>query len=105
LASRIQLCVGADLKLSQPPRPCRLSIDRASLREKTRILRSIRRLDRFIETFNGSLRDECLNVHWFESIDDAKPKIAAWRHEYNESPPHQALLERTPAEFARWAKT
>jgi putative transposase len=59
----------------------------------------------FIETFNGSLRDECLNVHWFESIDDAKAKIEAWRHEYNESRPHQALLEQTPAEFARRAKT
>jgi len=59
----------------------------------------------FIETFNGSLRDECLNVHWFESIDDAKAKIEAWRHEYNESRPHQALLEKTPAEFARWVKT
>jgi putative transposase len=58
----------------------------------------------FIETFNGSLRDECLNVHWFETIDDAKAKIEAWRTEYNESRPHQALLEKTPAEFARWAK-
>lgn len=59
----------------------------------------------FIETFNGSLRDECLNVHWFESIDDAKAKIEAWRADYNESRPHQALKERTPAEFALWAKT
>lgn len=59
----------------------------------------------FIETFNGSLRDECLNVHWFETIDDASTKIEAWRHEYNESRPHQALLEQTPAEFARKAMT
>jgi putative transposase len=58
----------------------------------------------FIETFNGSLRDECLNVHWFESVDEARAKIEAWRREYNESRPHQALLEKTPAEFARWAK-
>jgi putative transposase len=54
----------------------------------------------FIETFNGSLRDECLNVHWFETIDEAKARIEAWRVEYNESRPHQALNELTPAEFA-----
>lgn len=54
----------------------------------------------FVETFNGSLRDECLNVHWFETIDEAKAKIEAWRVEYNESRPHQALNELTPAEFA-----
>jgi putative transposase len=58
----------------------------------------------FIETFNGSFRDECLNVHWFESIDEARAKIEAWRDEYNESRPHQALMEKTPAEFADWAK-
>ena len=54
----------------------------------------------FIETFNGSMRDECLNVHWFETIDEAKEKIEAWRVEYNESRPHQALKEMTPAAFA-----
>lgn len=54
----------------------------------------------FIETFNRSLRDECLNVHWFETIDEAKAKIEAWRKEYNESRPHQALSELTPSEFA-----
>jgi len=54
----------------------------------------------FIETFNGSLRDECLNVHWFESLEDARAKIEGWRRDYNESRPHQALNEQTPAEFA-----
>lgn len=54
----------------------------------------------FIETFNGSLRDECLNVHWFETIDEAKATIEAWRVDYNESRPHQALNELTPAEYA-----
>ena len=54
----------------------------------------------FVESFNGSFRDECLNLHWFESIDDAKAKIEAWRVEYNESRPHQALNEMTPAAFA-----
>jgi len=54
----------------------------------------------FVETFNGSLRDECLNVHWFETIDEAKAKIEAWRVDYNESRPHQALNELTPSEYA-----
>jgi transposase InsO family protein len=39
----------------------------------------------YIESFNGSLRDECLNVHWFSALEDAKAKIEAWRQEYNES--------------------
>ena len=37
----------------------------------------------FVESFNGLFRDECLNVHWFETIDEAKAKIEAWRVEYN----------------------
>lgn len=58
----------------------------------------------FVESFNGSLRDECLNVHWFESMDEAKERIEAWRIDYNESRPHQALREDTPAEFAMRTK-
>ena len=54
----------------------------------------------FVESFNGSFRDECLNVHWFETIDDAMAKSEAWRREYNESRPHQALAEQTPEAFA-----
>lgn len=54
----------------------------------------------FIESFNGSFRDECLNLHWFESIDDARAKIEAWRVDYNESRPHRALNELTPREYA-----
>lgn len=55
----------------------------------------------FIETFNGSFRDECLNIHWFESIDEAMAQIEAWRVDYNESRPHQALNELSPSEFVR----
>lgn len=55
----------------------------------------------FIETFNGSFRDECLNVHWFESLEDAKASIEAWRADYNESRPHMSLKDLSPAEFAR----
>ena len=42
----------------------------------------------FIESFNGRLRDECLNVHQFTSIADAQVKIEAWRLDYNERRPH-----------------
>ena len=53
----------------------------------------------FIESFNGSLRDECLNVHWFLSLADARDKIERWRQDYNEFRPHSSLGERTPSEF------
>jgi len=58
----------------------------------------------FVETFNGSLRDECLNVHWFETLEDARERIEAWREDYNVSRPHQALKEMTPAAFAHQAR-
>jgi len=54
-----------------------------------------------VESFNGRLRQECLNAHWFLSLADAKAKIEAWRQDYNESRPHSALEWATPAEFAR----
>jgi putative transposase len=54
-----------------------------------------------VESFNGRLRQECLNANWFLSLADAQAKIAAWRAHYNESRPHSALQWATPAEFAR----
>ena len=54
-----------------------------------------------IESFNGSFRDECLNVHWFMSLEDAREKIDHWREDYNEYRPHSGLTYKTPAEFAR----
>ena len=57
----------------------------------------------FVESFNGRLREECLNAHWFLSLADAKDKIEAWRRFYNESRPHSALGDRTPREFASLA--
>ena len=54
----------------------------------------------FIESLNGSFRDECLNCHWFESLPDAKLKIEAWRSDYNQSRPHQALNNLSPTQFA-----
>ena len=38
----------------------------------------------YIESFNGSLREECLNVHWFEDLTDARAKLQGWKQEYNE---------------------
>ena len=55
----------------------------------------------FIESFNGSLRDECLNTNWFLSLDDAKEKIETWRMEYNQYRPHSSLNDLTPEEFYR----
>jgi putative transposase len=54
----------------------------------------------FVESFNGSFRDECLNVHWFESLEEAREKIETWRIDYNDSRPHQGLKDMTPTEFA-----
>jgi len=55
----------------------------------------------FIESFNGSFRDECLNTNWFLSLDDAQEKIENWRQEYNEYRPHSSLGDITPTEFIK----
>lgn len=55
----------------------------------------------YIESFNGRLRDECLNENWFISLDDAREKIEKWRKEYNNERPHSALNNLSPAEFIR----
>ena len=56
-----------------------------------------------VESFNGRLREECMNVSWFQNLFDARRKIAAWRKEYNEERPHSSLGYRTPKEFAAQA--
>jgi putative transposase len=53
----------------------------------------------FIESFNGRLRDECLNIHQFLSLDDARTIIEAWRADYNQRRPHSSLGHLTPNEF------
>ena len=58
----------------------------------------------FVESFNGSLRDECLNAHWFLSLQDATEKIEAWRIEYNHYRPHSSLNDLTPVEFIEQMK-
>jgi putative transposase len=53
----------------------------------------------FIESFNGKMRDECLNEHWFLSLGEARETIEGWRRGYNEVRPHTSLGNRTPQEF------
>lgn len=53
----------------------------------------------FVESFNGKMRDECLNEHWFGTLAGARQTIEAWRRDYNEVRPHSALANRTPQEF------
>ena len=53
----------------------------------------------FIESFNGKFRAECLNAHWFMSLDDARRKCEAWRRDYNEVRPHSAIGNKVPIEL------
>lgn len=75
---------GVQLKLIQPGKPTQ---------------------NAYIESFNGRFRDECLNDHWFLSLEHARVVIAAWRRDYNETRPHSALGYLTPAEFAALARS
>lgn len=50
----------------------------------------------FIEAFNGRLRAECLNAHWFLTLDDARTKMEEWRRYYNEDRPHGAIGNKCP---------
>jgi len=54
----------------------------------------------YIESFNGKFRDECLNDHWFETLDQARTIIAVWRSDYNEVRPHSSCGRIPPAQFA-----
>jgi len=53
------------------------------------------------ERFNGTVRDECLNMHVLQSVAEARVVLAAYRRQYNEERPHSSLGYRTPAEFKR----
>jgi putative transposase len=60
----------------------------------------------YCESFNGKLRDECLNMHWFRTLREAKVLIEMWRKEYNTFRPHRPLGYKTPSEFAaHWNAT
>jgi putative transposase len=60
----------------------------------------------YIESFNGRLRDECLNVEVFFALADVRDKLERWRQDYNQVRPHSALGDNAPALFAaQWAET
>lgn len=55
----------------------------------------------FIESFNASFRKECLNAHWFQTLEEAKNKIEQWRQAYNDDRPHSSLGNLPPTEYAQ----
>jgi putative transposase len=55
----------------------------------------------FAESFNGRLRDKCLNTNWFLDLKHARETIENWRNDYNEVRPHSSLNNRTPQEYAK----
>lgn len=55
----------------------------------------------FIESFNGRMRDECLNENWFFSLDEARWTIRKWRQHYNNERPHGSIGYNTPREYAK----
>ncbi len=57
----------------------------------------------FVESFNGHFRAECLDQHWFESVEEATQTIELWRVDDNTQRPHRSLQQQTPAAFvAAW---
>lgn len=59
----------------------------------------------FIESFNGTLRNECLDEHWFLSLEDAREIMGLWREDYNQIRPHSSLGSMSPGEFASAQKS
>ena len=57
--------------------------------------------NRHVESFNGRLRDECLNTSWFRTLNDVRSTLAAWPEDYNGERPHSSLDYRTPREFSQ----
>lgn len=53
----------------------------------------------YIESFNGKLRDECLNENWFLNLQEAKQTIEKWRLDYNQERPHTSLKGLSPQQF------
>lgn len=55
----------------------------------------------YVESFNGKVRDECLNEHWWRTVDHARDEIENWREDYNTVRPHSSLNNQTPEAFAK----
>lgn len=54
----------------------------------------------FVQSFNGSFRDECLNETLLSALTDAIPHITAWKEDYNQNRPHSSLGNQTPDQYA-----
>ncbi|SQI23209.1 Mobile element protein [Salmonella enterica subsp. arizonae] len=63
-----------------------------------------RPITRLLNRFDGNLRDECLNIHWFLSLEDMQDKLEKWRRKYNHERTHSSLNDMAPAEFIRSLK-
>jgi len=61
--------------------------------------------DTFIEAFNGTLRRQCLSLHWFLGLEDLQRTLEAWRDDYNNCRAHSSLADIPPADFSSglWA--
>ncbi len=59
-----------------------------------------RNTNAFVESFNRSFRDECLNSYWFRNLADARKRIELWRVDYNQVRPHSSLGGQSPHAFA-----
>ncbi|UVA65691.1 transposase [Leptospira borgpetersenii] len=57
----------------------------------------------FIESFNGKMRNECLNENWFKNIEKARCLVEVWRNFYNSERPHSSLGGLTSEEYLRWS--
>jgi putative transposase len=55
----------------------------------------------YLESFNGKVRDECLNMQWFVSLAEAREELERWREDYNWHRPHSALGQVPPAIYAQ----
>lgn len=61
---------------------------------------AVLRRNGYVESFNGKVRDECLNINLFSSLAHARVVISDWKTEYNQHRRHSALGYRTPAAYA-----
>jgi hypothetical protein len=109
MAIRVRYTFGLDIVLGWPDNLTRLrAVDgqttdctrmRAAAQSKIDYIQPGKPMQNgFVESFNGTLRDECLNLHWLLSLCDAREKIESWREDYNRVRPPSALGNLTPEE-------
>ena len=94
---RACVLIGVDPKTVRRERPP----DNQEIREEMRKIAEKRRRFGYRRVGNGSLRDECLNEEIFDSLADARRKLAIWRCDYNNVRPHSSIGNKTPAEARR----